>query len=51
LDPYPLAEPSISLQFPARHVKQKLFSSAKELQDAFAAAPVEMLSVTVSAGQ
>jgi hypothetical protein len=48
LDPYPLAEPSISLLFPARHVKQKLFSSAKELQDAFLAAPVEKLSVTVS---
>jgi len=49
LDPYPFAEPSISFQFPARHVKSKLFSSAKELQDAFAAAPVETLSVTVSA--
>jgi hypothetical protein len=50
LDPYPFAEPSISFQFPARHAKGKLFSSAKELQDAFAAAPVEMLSVTISAG-
>jgi hypothetical protein len=50
LDPYPFAEPSIRFQFPARHVKRKLFSSAKELQDAFAAAPMEMLSVTVSAG-
>ena len=49
LDPYPFAEPSLSFQFPARHVKQKLFSSAKELQDAFRAAPVQMLSVTVSA--
>jgi Protein of unknown function (DUF3891) len=49
LDPYPFAEPSLSLQFPAKHVKGKLFSAAKELQDAFAAAPVEMLSVTVSA--
>jgi hypothetical protein len=49
LDPYPFPEPSISFQFPARHAKGKLFSTAKELQDAFAAAPVEMLSVTVSA--
>ena len=49
LEPYPFAEPSISFQFPARHIKGKLFREAKELQDAFAAAPVEMLSVTVSA--
>jgi hypothetical protein len=50
LDPYPFAERSLTFQFPARHAKGKLFSSAKELQDAFVAAPVEMLSVTVSAG-
>jgi hypothetical protein len=49
LDPYPFAEHSIRFQLPARHVKGKLFSSAEELQDAFAAAPVEMLSVNVSA--
>jgi hypothetical protein len=48
LEPYPLAEPSLAFQFPARHIKGKLFESAKELQDAFQAAPVEMLSVTVS---
>jgi len=48
LDPYPFAEPSLTFQFPARHVKGKLFSSAKELQEALHAAPVEMLSVTVS---
>jgi Protein of unknown function (DUF3891) len=48
LDPYPFDEPSISFQFPARHVKGKLFPSAAELQAAFHAAPVEMLSVTVS---
>jgi len=48
LDPYPFAEPSLSFQFPARHVRGKKFSSAKELQERFAAAPVEMLSVTVS---
>ena len=50
LDPYPFAERSITLQFPARHAKGKLFASAKEFQDAFHAAPVEMLSVTVSVG-
>jgi Protein of unknown function (DUF3891) len=48
LDPYPFAESSITIQFPARNAKGKHFSSAKELQDAFHAAPVEMLSVTVS---
>jgi hypothetical protein len=50
LDPYPFARPSLSFQFPARHAKGKKFSSARELQEAFSAAPVEMLSVTVSAG-
>jgi hypothetical protein len=49
LEPYPFAEPSLTFQFPARHAKGKLFSEAKELQAAFASAPVEMLSVTVSA--
>jgi hypothetical protein len=50
LDPYPFADPSLSFQFPARHAQGKHFSSAKEFQDAFRAAPVEILSVTVSAG-
>jgi hypothetical protein len=49
LDPYPFSEPSLSFRFPARHVKGKLFRSSEELQDAFHAAPVEMLSVTISA--
>jgi hypothetical protein len=48
LEPYPFAEASITLQFPARHAQGKQFSSAKQLQDAFQAAPVETLSVTVS---
>jgi hypothetical protein len=50
LDPYPFDEPSLSFGFPARHAKGKIFSSTKELQDAFAAAPIEILTVTVSAG-
>ena len=49
LDPYPFSEPSLTFQFPARHVKGKLFGSAAELREQFAAAPVETLSVTVSA--
>ncbi len=49
LEPYPFAERTITFQFPARHAKGKLFSSARDLQDAFEAAPQEMLSVMVSA--
>ena len=49
LDPYPYAEPSLTFQFPARHVQGKIFSDAAELQRAYQQAPVEMLSVTVSA--
>jgi hypothetical protein len=49
LSPYPFAEPSLIFQFPARQVAGKLFSSAEKLQEEFRAAPVEMLSVTLSA--
>jgi hypothetical protein len=49
LDPYPFSEASLSFQFPARHVVGKVFSTAAELQKQFSAAPVEKLSVTVSA--
>src|ERR1019366_7335793 len=30
LDPYPYAEPSLTFQFPARHVQGKIFSEAAE---------------------
>lgn len=49
LDPYPFDQPALTFTFPARHVCGKTFSSAAELQRAFAAAPVETLSVRVSA--
>jgi hypothetical protein len=49
LDPYPFAEEPLIFRFPARHVPGKLFSAAAELQERFAASPVETLSVTVSA--
>jgi hypothetical protein len=49
LDPYPLAEASLSLRFPARYIEGKVFPSSAELQQQFRDAPVEMLSVTVSA--
>ena len=50
LDPYPFAESPLTFQFPARQVQGKLFASAKKFQDAFHDAPVETLSVNVSAG-
>jgi len=49
LDPYPFAEPSLSFQFPARHVSGQVFSSSAELQREFIVAPPEVLTVTVSA--
>jgi hypothetical protein len=49
LDPYPFAETSLTFRFPARRIKGKIFSSPAELQQAFGTAPVETLSVTVSA--
>lgn len=50
LKPYPFAESKLSFMFPARHVEGKQFSNPAELQQRFHEAPVEMLSVTVSAG-
>jgi hypothetical protein len=49
LEPHPFAEPVLSFRFPARHVEGKSFSSSADLQRKFDAAPVAMLSVTVSA--
>ena len=47
LDPYPFAEQRLQFEFPARHVEGKGFASAAELQERFAAARMETLSVTV----
>jgi hypothetical protein len=49
LDPYPFSEPQMTLDFPARHVEGHLFTTATELQQRYAQATVEMLSVKVSA--
>jgi hypothetical protein len=49
LDPYPFAQPELSFQFPMRPVKGKFFQSSAQFETVFHAAPVEMLSVTVSA--
>ncbi len=46
--PWPFAEESLKVTFPARHLKGKLFISAAELQQAFQAAPVQQLSVTLT---
>jgi Protein of unknown function (DUF3891) len=49
LEPYPFDEPALTFTFPARHVTGSRFSSHGELQEAFQAAAVETLSVTVRA--
>jgi hypothetical protein len=48
LRPYPFGDREQSFEFPARHVVGKQFSSSAELQERFAAAPVQTLSVMVS---
>jgi len=45
LFPWPFAREKLSFQFPARHVRGRRFESSAELETAFAAAPVEQLSV------
>jgi hypothetical protein len=49
LSPYPFSERAIVFQFPARHVEGRSFAVAEELQERYAKAPVETLSVTVTA--
>jgi len=49
LTPWPFAQPEAEFAFPARHVAGKLFASSAELQAAFTAAPVERLTVKLSA--
>jgi hypothetical protein len=48
LIPYPFDEPTLHFQLPARHVKGHAFASSEALAQAFHAAPVEALAVTVS---
>jgi hypothetical protein len=49
LEPWPFAEPELSFQFPARQVAGKLFGSSSDLAAAFHAAPVQQLTVTLTA--
>jgi hypothetical protein len=47
LTPYPFAEPTLTLTFPARHITGKTFASPTELQHQFTNARIEHLTVTV----
>jgi Protein of unknown function (DUF3891) len=47
LTPYPFAEPTLTLTFPARHINGKTFATSTELQNQFAKASVEYLTVTI----
>jgi hypothetical protein len=49
LAPYPFDVPEFTCTIAARHVAGKVFGSSKELAERFAAAPVERLSVVISA--
>jgi hypothetical protein len=49
LTPWPFAEPEVEFAFPARHVAGRLFGDSAELEAVFAAAPVERLTVRLSA--
>lgn len=48
LAPWPFSEPEMTFTFPARHVEGKIFPSSQALEDAFFAAPVEQLTVSLS---
>ena len=49
LTPWPFAQPQLIFNFPARHIAGKLFSDAQAFQTAFHAAPIEQLTVMLSA--
>jgi hypothetical protein len=48
LEPYPFIDKILTVEFPARHVEGKSFSTAGELQVEFARAPITQLQVIVS---
>jgi hypothetical protein len=49
LAPWPFAEPELTFQFPARHVRGYIFNSSAELDEAFQSSPEEQLAVRLSA--
>jgi hypothetical protein len=48
LAPWPFRDPDMTFTFPARHVEGKIFPTSLALEDAFLAAPVEHLTVTLT---
>ena len=48
LSPYPLDVSPLMVEFPARHVEDKIFASAPALQEKYAGAKITTLSVTIS---
>ncbi|WP_269525992.1 DUF3891 family protein [Coraliomargarita parva] len=48
LDPYPLDEPVVEFQIPYRRVAKAATASLETYQAAYAAAPVELVTITVS---
>jgi Protein of unknown function (DUF3891) len=48
LTPYPFAESDLAFSFPARHVAAKIFATPEELQQCFAAASIEQLTVAIT---
>jgi len=49
LAPWPFAEKEVTFRFPARYVTGRAFGSSAELEEAFHAAPVEDLTVRLTA--
>jgi hypothetical protein len=48
LAPWPFPEPEMIFTFPARHVEGKILPSSQSLEEAFLAAPIQQLTVTLS---
>ncbi len=49
LDPWPFEEMELCFRFPARHIHGKLFEASSELEAAYYRAPVQDLTVTLTA--
>lgn len=49
LKPYPFDDALLTFTVPARHVEGKVFASSEELESRFTSAPVQRLTITVSA--
>jgi len=48
LAPWPFEEPELSFRFPSRHLAGSVFPDSQTLENAFHAAPIEQLTVTLS---